>query len=91
MSAKNGVNASRGVMILINNNFHCDIGQILTDPEGNFVIMELNRHTKKIILVSIYGSNDDKPNFYENILVPCDPMNDHLLYLGHYDLYFMLQ
>ena len=25
------------------------------------------------------------------ILVPCDPMNDHLLYLGHFDLYFMLQ
>ena len=25
------------------------------------------------------------------ILVPCDPMNDHLLYLGHCDLYFMLQ
>ena len=54
-------------MILINNNFHCDTGQILTDPEGNFVIMELNLHTKKITLVSIYGPNDDKPNFYKNI------------------------
>ena len=30
-------------------------------------------------------------NVTTGILVPCDPMNDHLLYLGHCDLYFMLQ
>ena len=41
LGAKEGINASRGVMILINNNFSCDIGQISTDPDGNFVIVEL--------------------------------------------------
>ena len=30
-------------------------------------------------------------NVTPGILLPCDPMNDHLLYLGHCDLYFMLQ
>ena len=30
-------------------------------------------------------------NVTPGILVPCDPMNDHLLYLGHCDLYFMVQ
>ena len=30
-------------------------------------------------------------NVTPGILVPCDPMNDHLLFLGHCDLYFMLQ
>ena len=30
-------------------------------------------------------------NVTPGILVPCDPMYDHLLYLGHCDLYFMLQ
>ena len=54
-------------VILINNNFHCDIGQILTDPEGNLVIIELILDTKNITLISIYGPNDDKPNFYRNI------------------------
>ena len=29
-------------------------------------------------------------NVTPGILVPCDPVNDHLLYLGHCDLYFML-
>ena len=30
-------------------------------------------------------------NVTPGILLPCDPMNDHLLYLGHFDLYFMVQ
>ena len=34
LSAKPCINASRGVMILINNNFPCDIEQIFTDKEA---------------------------------------------------------
>ena len=30
-------------------------------------------------------------NVTPGILLPCDPMYDHLLYLGHCDLYFMVQ
>ena len=30
-------------------------------------------------------------NVTPGILLSCDPMNDHLLYLGHCDLYFMVQ
>ena len=30
-------------------------------------------------------------NVTPGILLPCDQMNDHLLYLGHCDLYFMVQ
>ena len=49
LSAKPGINASRGggVMILINNNCPCDIEQILTDKEGNFVLLELKIQGKK--------------------------------------------
>ena len=52
-------------MILIDNNFACDTGQILTDPDGNFIIIELTILTKRITLVSIYGPNENKPNFYK--------------------------
>ena len=67
LSSKEGTNASRGVMILINNNFSCDIGNILTDTEGNFVIMELKLLEEKITLASTYGPNEDKPSFYRNL------------------------
>ena len=39
----------------------------MTDPDGNFIIMELTILAKKITLVSIYGPNEDKPNFYKNL------------------------
>ena len=67
LSSKDGINVNRGVMILINNNFACDIGRVLTDPNGNYVILELNIQDKKILLVSLYGPNDDRPNFYRNL------------------------
>ena len=38
LSSKEGTNVNRGVMILINNNFACDLGRVLTDPNGNYVI-----------------------------------------------------
>ena len=41
LRAKQGTNVNRGVMILINNNFSCDIGRVITDPDGNFIIAEL--------------------------------------------------
>ena len=66
LSAREGINASRGVMILINNNFSCDIGRISTDPDGNFVIVELKIMNEIITLASIYGPNDDRPRFYKN-------------------------
>ena len=67
LSAKEGINASRGVMILINNNFSCDTGQILTDPDGNYVIVELKIMDETITLASIYGPNDDRPIFYKKL------------------------
>ena len=54
-------------MILISKNFACDTRQFLTDRDGNFIIMELEILTQKITLVSIYGLNEDKLNFYKNI------------------------
>ena len=56
----------RGVMVLLNNNFQHDIGRIVTDPNGNFLILEITVKGKKITLVNIYGPNEDRPQFYSN-------------------------
>ena len=87
LSAKEGTNASRGVMILINNNFSCDVGQIITDPDGNFVIMELKVLDKKITLASIYGPNEDKPQFYRNLKQKISDFgNDKVIICGDWNL-----
>ena len=50
---KRGTTARRGILILINNNFSCDIGRTLVDPNGNFIIMVLKMSDKTITLASI--------------------------------------
>ena len=65
LSAKERTNASRGVMILINNNFSCDVGQIITDPDGNFVIMELKILDKNLHLQVDMDQMKTSHNFIE--------------------------
>ena len=65
--SSHGINVNRGLMILINNNFACDIGRVLTDLNGNYVSLELKFQDKKILVVSLYGPNDDRPSFYRNL------------------------
>lgn len=59
---------SRGVMILINNNFEQKVNRIKTDKNGNFIILDMTIEGKKITLVCLYGPNEDNPHFYENII-----------------------
>ena len=58
---------SRGVMVLINNNFEQEVKRIKTDKNGNFVILDMVIEDKEVTLVNICGPNNDSPQFYENL------------------------
>ena len=60
-------NNSRGVMILINNNFEYKVERVETDPNGNFIILDIKMQDKRFTLVNLYGPNEDKPQFFNNI------------------------
>ena len=77
----------RGVMILLNNNFQHDIGRTVTDPNGNFLILEITIKGKKITLVNIYGPNEDCPQFYYNIKQKVEEFdNDMTIICGDWNL-----
>ena len=57
----------RGVMILLNNNFEQQVESIKTDPNGNYIILNMTIQGKKVTLVNIYGPNEDNPQFYHNL------------------------
>ena len=61
-------NMSRGVMVLINNNFEQTVKNIRTDKNGNYIILDTEIQGKEITLVNLYGPNEDSPQFYENII-----------------------
>ena len=58
---------SRGVAIILKNNFEYEITQTEIDPEGNYICLDLNIPSFSIRLISIYAPNVDKPLFFENL------------------------
>ena len=45
-----GLTSNKSVMVLLNNNFQHDIGRIVTDPNGNFLILEITVKGKRLHL-----------------------------------------
>ena len=77
----------RGVMVLINNNFDQEVTKVLKDPNGNFVIFEIIVQKQKITLANIYGPNEDKPQFYNNLKQKIDEFdNDNVIICGDWNL-----
>jgi exonuclease III len=58
---------SRGVMVLFKNNFEQKVENVYSDENGNYLILDMLMPNFRLTLVNLYGPNDDKPAFYENI------------------------
>lgn len=58
---------SRGVSILINNNFDFHFKSLTKDETGNFLILDFTSYDTDLTLVCLYGPNKDSPEFYHNI------------------------
>ncbi len=58
---------SRGTAILLNNNFEHKVHRTLSDPGGNFLILDISFEEWRVTLISVYGPNKDDPSFYENL------------------------
>ncbi len=68
MFIASGTSNSRGVAILMNNNFEYKILDTRIDPEGNYLAMKITMFQTDVSLITIYGPNTDKPEFFENII-----------------------
>lgn len=78
---------SRGVMILLNNNFECDVGRVLKDPNGNFIIIDISIQGKKVTVANIYSPNDDNPQFYNNLRQKISQLqNENVIICGDWNL-----
>lgn len=78
---------SRGVMILINNNFDQKVKRVKTDKNGNYIILDMDIQGKQITLVNIYGPNEDNPHFYENLIQKISEFeNENVIICGDWNL-----
>ena len=56
-----------GVGILFSNNFQFNILKCYTDPEGRFIIVDVETEEKILTLVNIYAPNRDDPIFFRGV------------------------
>ena len=59
---------SRGVAILLKNNFKYKINASTKDKEGNFVCINIETTAGVLNILSLYGPNTDSPNFFLKVL-----------------------
>lgn len=78
---------SRGVAILFNNNFDFIVHRKKSDDTGNFLALDLTIENSRISLITIYGPNEDDPNFYEKISDTFEEFNNrHTIVVGDFNL-----
>lgn len=58
---------SRGVAIFLNNTFQFKVKKVISDNEGNFLILKLIIESLEYLLINIYAPNTDDPQFFKNI------------------------
>ena len=65
-----GASNSRGVAILIRNNFDCVVEEIVKDANGRYIMLKVPFKVERTILVNIYGPNQDNKlvDFYHSVL-----------------------
>ena len=56
-----------GVGILFNNNFNLNINKIFLDPNGRFIICDIEADGKLLTVANIYAPNNDDPEFFHVI------------------------
>ena len=80
-------NMSRGLMILMNNNFEQRVTKVKTDMNGNYIILNMELQGKKLILVNLYGPNEDNPQFYKNVFkIISEFENENVIMCGDWNL-----
>lgn len=78
---------SRGVMVLINNNFEQEVKRIKTDNNGNYIILDMIIEDREVTLVNLYGPNNDNPQFYENLKIKIEEFrNENVIICGDWNL-----
>ena len=79
---------SRGVAILINSNIEYKLVNVSKDINGNILVLCIKAFDKEFVIVNIYGPNDDRPNFYENVIemIEATGITDNVIIGGDYNL-----
>ena len=63
-----GTSNSRGTCILIHRCVPINLHKYISDPDGRYVILDIDIDGVRVTLGSIYGPNEENPEFYVNAI-----------------------
>ena len=82
-----GKSNSRGVAILFSKDLDFTIHNHISDPLGNYIIVDITLDNNRLTLISLYAPNQDSPNFFDNIMVIADTFsNNDKIICGDFNL-----
>ena len=79
---------SRGVAILLNNTFEYKIIQSKKDPNGRYIILEIDIiNLGKFFLINLYGPNKDDPSWFAELFKAVKKIsNDNEIWVGDWNV-----
>ena len=82
-----GTSNSRGTCILIHRCVPINLHKYISDPDGRYVILDIDIDGVRVTLGSIYGPNEDDPEFYVNVIQQIESIpNDNRIIRGDFNL-----
>ena len=77
-----GSTNSKGVAILFKKNTPLTVHNVITDENGRFLILYVTWQGLKVLMVNVYGPNDDNPDFYKTLFGDIRRFSPHYVILG---------
>ena len=75
------------MLSFINNDFEFNVHNDIIDDTGFFIALDLTIENQRLSLISIYGPNEDNPEFYGKITKIIDNLeNKHVIFVGDFNL-----
>ena len=72
-----------GVAVLFNSTFEHKIHSVIKDPNGCFIIIDMDLRGKRTTLTNVYGpSVGDNPDFFENVFNLVNQLGNDLVIMG---------
>ena len=81
-----GETNARGVAILFNRRFYCNITEIIDDMSGRTLMCNIEKDGLQLALINIYAPNADSPGFFEDINVKMQKLYAAKVLIGDFNL-----
>ena len=77
---------ARGVLILIHKTIPLHIENSIIDQRGRYIILQGTLLREKLVLVNIYGPNDDDPTFFNDLFLTLSTLQGSFIIGGDFNV-----